>query len=151
MKAFLFAFLILFTAACNYTAPADENASAAAPEKIDSLKKEVMAAHDRVMPKMNPMGQQQRQLRAQAPGSADSLGFIDAAAKLKQAQDRMMNWMREFKAPDEQNWSEAEKTAYLEKELTKMQALEKFTEASMATADSLLQRPRAKNADTTAP
>ena len=90
------------------------------------------------MPKMSPMGRQQSKLADKAKGSVDSAIYYQAAADLKQAQQKMMDWMRAFEPVEENNWSEEEKLEYLQSEKEKMLAIEEFTNKAMARADSLL-------------
>jgi hypothetical protein len=51
----------------------------------------------------------------------------------------MMNWMREFQSPDEQNWDAAQKAEYLKAEKAKMIEIEMFTFNTMHLADSIIE------------
>lgn len=75
----------------------------------DELMKQVMAAHDEVMPKMGDLRKTAKALQAQA----DSLSALtdqdytprvvelrQAAQKIEEANEGMMAWMRQFEVPD---------------------------------------------------
>jgi hypothetical protein len=78
-------------------------------EQKDALMAEVMAAHDEVMPKMGELRKTAKDLHAKA----DSLGALtdqdfsaeistlrQAAKKIEDANEGMMEWMRPFEMPD---------------------------------------------------
>jgi hypothetical protein len=78
-------------------------------EQRDALMAEVMAAHDEVMPKMGELRKTAKDLQAKA----DSLGALTdqdfaaeistlrrAAKKIEDANEGMMEWMRQFEMPD---------------------------------------------------
>lgn len=140
MKALRFLPLLLLLAACqNQSPPQGENAAAAA-QKVDSLRQEVMALHDQVMPLMNPMGRMRNALMAQKErAGADSAAFRQAADDLAEAQERMMQWMRQYRSPKEIDGGTEEKLAYLADQQTKMEEVEAFTQQAMRRAERLLR------------
>lgn len=145
MRKAMFLGLLIGLVACQNQSQGEPAAGAGEPvEQTEELKRQVMAVHDEVMPLMNPMGRMQAKLREVAQSESDSMAYLQAAADLREAQEGMMNWMRNFKPVDEQEWSEAEKSRYLREELDKMLALKSFTDDAVQLADSLLaaKQPR---------
>lgn len=78
-------------------------------EQKDALMAEVMAAHDEVMPKMGELRKTAKALQAKA----DSLGALtdqdfsaeintlrQTAKRIEDANEVMMEWMRQFEMPD---------------------------------------------------
>ena len=78
-------------------------------EQKDALMAEVMAAHDEVMPKMGELRKTAKALQARA----DSLGALtgqdfaaeistlrQTAERIEDANEGMMEWMRQFEMPD---------------------------------------------------
>ncbi len=143
MKQVLFYSLLFLAVACQNAgsnkAAADSDSEEKDGQRVSILKQEVMAAHDRVMPSMGQMRRQQKQLRQMAQTSPDSALYLEVAINLKKADDGMMEWMHNFKAPDEQDWSEEEKAQYLMEQKAKMIEIENLTFQNMYLADSILQ------------
>lgn len=84
------------------------------PAKNDPAKPlydEVMKIHDDVMPKMSDINRYQKQLRKQLDTESDSTKkvILNAINNLEMADEGMMQWMADFKVPDE----EPAKTTYL--------------------------------------
>ena len=98
-------------------------AIACSPSKkseISALKEQVMQVHDEVMPKMGELMKTEKRLKSKADSlitAADSVSAqacLDAASKINEANESMMNWMRNFQV-DFQG-SEAEILGYLEEQ-----------------------------------
>jgi hypothetical protein len=105
--------------------------------QIDSLKKAVLSAHDRVMPQMNPMGRLRNRLQeAAGEQPADSSQYRQAAKALAQAQAQMKRWMRQFRLPEDS--SAAFQKRYLKDQYQVMRGIENRTEAAMKQARQLL-------------
>lgn len=142
MSRFLIALFAIVFVSCNNLA-SNEGSTSNESENMDEVKKakqEVMDAHDRVMPLMTPMGQKQRQLMDLAKQSEDTVTYVEAIANLREAQKQMMDWMHMFQAPDEQDWTDAQKIDYLDEELEKMMEIEQFTKNAIDQADILLKQ-----------
>lgn len=135
--------IVLFASACqNQSASSEaENGenSEATSTQVKELKHDVMAVHDRVMPKMNKMSQLQTQLKKTAAGKPDSARFMSIASELNQAQEGMMNWMRNFKYPEDEGWSKEETVEYLRGQKDEMLQIEQQTNLSIQRADSILE------------
>ncbi len=80
--------------------------------KKDALFKEVMAAHDEVMPKMGDMNRLAKSLTAKADSlsqmtdqdySAQVANLRQAAKNVEEANEGMMQWMRQFEMPDNES------------------------------------------------
>jgi hypothetical protein len=134
--------LVLGLAACQNkpegqgAAPSKE-APSVAQSQIDSLKKAVLAAHDRVMPQMNPMGRLRNRLQeAAGEQPADSSQYRQAAKALAQAQEEMKRWMRQFRLPEDS--SAAFQKRYLKGQYQVMRGIETRTETAMKQARQLL-------------
>lgn len=137
MKKLSFALLALSLLwACNNTeasaeeATSDSNASA-------SLREEVMALHDKVMPEMTPMSKLQGELMTASVGRDDSADIMTVATELKYAKDAMMVWMREFSGNFDESWSEAEKVAFFTAEKAKMERIDAKTQEALANGKAL--------------
>ncbi|MDR9374670.1 MAG: hypothetical protein RI842_00435 [Schleiferiaceae bacterium] len=105
--------------------------------QIDSLKKAVLSAHDRVMPQMNPMGRLRNRLQeAAGEQPADSSQYRQAAKALAQAQAQMKRWMRQFRLPEDS--SAAFQERYLKDQYQVMRGIENRTETAMKQARQLL-------------
>ena len=98
--------------------------------KVENKRKEVFAIHDEIMPEMGNLMKLKRETKAKIH-LLDSLG-IDAKVdelntiiqKLDEADEAMMEWMRNFKDPTEKT-SETEALDYLEEELKKIKEVKK--------------------------
>ena len=136
MRKIFFALAILSFTACQ--SGSDNDISGEAKDPVGELKSEVMEVHDRVMPEMNPMGNLQRKLKKQAEGRADSARYLEASKRLEKAQEMMMTWMKEFKQPEDQGWSQEKAIEYLNGEKEKMREIEEYTEEAIANAQMVL-------------
>ena len=88
--------IILMVGLVACTVPPSENTSS--PE---DLKKEVMAIHDEVMPKMGDLRKTEKALRDAAGEVEDmvqSLALSEAADAIGDANENMMVWMRNYDA-----------------------------------------------------
>lgn len=118
-------------------------------EQRDILYQEVIAVHDQVMPKMQDIVALQEKIRIQI----DSLNEMDSTSKsisnlreinvmLKNADDAMMNWMREFKP--EMNAKEVENEeamTYLKNEMNRIIEVQKVVNKSIENAHTFLDKP----------
>ncbi|QNR22738.1 hypothetical protein [Croceimicrobium hydrocarbonivorans] len=130
--------------ACNNSPAQVENSSASTSENSESLKKEVMELHDKVMPQMTPMSKLQGQLMQASVGRADSIDIMTAATELKYAKEAMMVWMREFSSNFEESWSEEEKVAFFKSEKMKMERIDSKTTDALAAGNELLAKLEAQ-------
>tara|TARA_R110002050_G_scaffold117633_2_gene234513 strand:+ start:301 stop:747 length:447 start_codon:yes stop_codon:yes gene_type:complete len=135
-KLSLFVLLFSFSIACQNNTPVEEE-TAVTSASSESLKKEVMDLHDKVMPEMTPMSKLQGQLQEAAIGSPDSLNYMTAAQDLKFAKQAMMEWMRGFSSTFNDDMSEAEKVSFLEAEKAKMMRIDSLTQAAINNAQEL--------------
>ena len=135
-KLSLFALLLSLSIACQNNAPVEEvNATTSASS--ESLKKEVMDLHDKIMPEMTPMSKLQGQLQEAAVGSPDSLNYMTAAQDLKFAKQAMMEWMRGFSSTFSDDMTEAEKVSFLETEKVKMMRIDSLTQVAINNAQEM--------------
>lgn len=136
-KLSLFALLLSFSIACQNNAPSEE-VSNTTDASSESLKKEVMDLHDKVMPEMTPMSKLQGQLQEASFGSEDSITYMTAAQDLKFAKQAMMEWMRNFSSTFNDNMSEEEKVKFLESEKEKMLRIDSITQAAINKGQELV-------------
>ena len=85
----------------------------------EKLNLEIMEVHDRLMPKMGELYKWEKKLRAEALNSPYSALFLRHAEAIAEANEYMMDWMRNFKVNFE--GTEQEKEQYL---LTQKQGIE---------------------------
>ncbi len=93
---------------------------------------EIMRIHDEVMPEMSTMRRYRKQLLAK--GNNDQI--MQAVTDLTKADERMMDWMAEFKMPE--NVGEKDKISYLNKELISVAAMNKQIKDAMTQAESII-------------
>jgi hypothetical protein len=140
MKKFSFALLSLgLLWACNEAPAAESSAADDASSKIETLRSEVMALHDQVMPEMAPMGKLQGELMTASVGSADSMSYMTAAMELKYAKDAMMKWMREFDSNFDENWDDTAQIEFMEGEKMKMERIIDITEKALSNGQGTLK------------
>ncbi len=97
-------------------------------EKYD----EIMRIHDEVMPEMSTMRRYKKKLLKK--GKSDDI--MQAVTDLTKADERMMDWMAEFKMP--KDVSEKERISYLNKELTSVTAMNQQIKDAMTQAESII-------------
>tara|TARA_R110002050_G_scaffold211300_1_gene347399 strand:- start:276 stop:728 length:453 start_codon:yes stop_codon:yes gene_type:complete len=137
-KLTLLAFVLGIGIACqNNPNTEEESTETTASASSESLKKEVMDLHDKIMPEMTPMSKLQGQLQEAAVGSPDSLNYMTAAQDLKFAKQAMMEWMRGFSCTFSDDMSESEKISFLEAEKAKMMRIDSLTQAAINKAQEL--------------
>lgn len=134
-KIFYFLSLSVLLVACNENAP--DAATDLNDNNIVQLKGEVMKIHDATMSKKGDLQSLLSSLKtAKYTNTTDSIAVQQAYKALKGADQSMMDWMRQFKQVDEQGWSDAEKTSYLESELKKMTVIENATLEALSLGNS---------------
>ena len=90
------------------------------------LYNKVMDVHDEVMPKMDDIYQQKKELQDKlATKPVDSLELQQKIARLDSADHMMMDWMHQFNPPDEKA-SDDEAEKYLEDQLAKVNAMRDY-------------------------
>lgn len=110
-------------------------------DELTTLKEEVMAMHDEVMPKMSELRYTQKALMLQVDSlmSSDSLRsatLIGASNEIIAANEAMMNWMRNYE-PDYQGTKE-EIISYLEQQKEAIQKVKNDMERSLENGKQLL-------------
>lgn len=142
-KLGLFLISLSFLAACNSAGPSEE-AQSSAGDDIATLKDEVMALHDKVMPEMTPMSKLQSQLLNASVGSADSITIVTTATELKYAKDAMMKWMHDYSNTWDEAWTNEEKAVFLKGEKEKMARIDELTQQALSNGQSMLEQLSAK-------
>lgn len=136
----LFAAILIFS--CGTSSENSTN-SDSAPEEIslDSLKSQVLAIHDEVMPKIGKL----RKTRIELETLADSLMAVDStraaiftslASDIAGASEGMMQWMRSFE-PDFEGTDEEIKQ-YLENQRVAVQKVKEDMNSSLAKGEEAL-------------
>lgn len=119
--------------------------------RVESLFKEVIEVHDRVMAQKGNIGGLINTIkRSEGATSVDSLKLMQAYTDLKRVDNDMMVWMREFDAENATGgvWSDEQKIIYLESEKNKMQTIEKDTDETLAHAKNSISEVSLKPAKT---
>lgn len=118
-----------------------------APDEEEQLRAEVMEIHDRAMRRMSEI----RKLSTQLTDSIENTGvnpmyqeeainaYRNRLKELKDADDAMRQWMRQFKA-DQEGLSKEEQLAYLQKEKQRVQEVEQEMNESIRAAREVLQK-----------
>lgn len=123
---YYFLLLVLGVLSCK-----NHSANTASPK--DELYDSVMAIHDKVMPEMSKIHDLKRSLKSSQDPKVNIVVLKNIKA-LEEADEAMMQWMAEFKVPEEEG---ARKT-YLINEKTKIQNVSDQMYTSMAAATLLL-------------
>ena len=121
---------------------------AACSEKQESTAmKEVMVIHDQTMPRMGELGQLVGKLKAIENDSTEmGIAYMDARKDLQNANEEMMNWMKNFGdqfTPDEIINGAAlskDKVKLLTEEKRKAQQMQQHIENSITNAQNLLDK-----------
>lgn len=146
MKKFLSLVAILAIAfnfvACNGEAE-EQN------KQIETIKAEVMKIHDDAMAKMGDLGTLEKTLDEKVASikndttmATDSLAMISvtnyetAITSIKEAKAGMMEWMNNFKAPNEEATFE-EKKAFYDEEMKKVTVVMEDINASIAAGEEM--------------
>ncbi|MEM6264449.1 MAG: hypothetical protein AAGI38_18180 [Bacteroidota bacterium] len=119
-------------------------------ELQDKLMGEVMAVHDEVMPKMGQIHELEKAVGSKITMlTADSTAIPDSAmlatlqqvaTNLKNADDGMMNWMREFEKPDPATQSHEEIMEYLTGEMVKVEEVKTSMLSAIEEANGLVSK-----------
>ena len=115
-------------------------------DPVVALQKEVIAVHDEVMPKMGEISQLEKTLRQEreklaqleVPDSTQMELLLAEITRLKQANERMMDWMRNYEAPSPEQ-DQAEALSYLNEQMEKIVAVKSDMLESMEHAKTLIK------------
>jgi hypothetical protein len=112
---------------------------ASGQEEKKELETRVLAIHDEAMTRMDEIIRLRRTLRdtrdTLAARQADSTAILTLEREingLDQADEAMMQWMRQYKAPDTLQHEQA--MTYLQQELTKIQRVQTILDSTIAAA-----------------
>lgn len=142
MKSFLLAFfavIVLFTSSCS---------SSSNQQNIESLREEVIAIHDEVMPRMGELKTLRKEIAAKANelNQADSINnttevneLKDLAVRMDDAFEGMFVWMRQFNSSYE-GMEKDEIEAYLQEQKEKVKVVNSDIKNSIQEAKSKLNR-----------
>lgn len=116
------------------------------PSEEEQLREEVMTIHDRAMLRMSEI----RRLSSQLNDSIENTGvnpmyqeeainsYRNRLKELKDADEAMRQWMRQFKQ-DEEGMDEEERITYLRKEKEKIQQVERKMNEAIGAAREVLR------------
>lgn len=111
-------------------------------KELEKLALEVMDAHDRTMAdygKIRPLTKNLLELEVVQTDSIIKKELIDASLALEKADDDMMNWMHNYKAPEDFLPFEEKKAYYLD-EKAKIEGIEKQTNRAMDRANLIIEK-----------
>ena len=108
--------------------------------KVETLTKEVLEVHDKTMKQMGTMAKLRTRLKEEWKTANDTAAYYNAYEDLKQANEDMMDWMRNFKDPEEQDWPEEQKVEYLQEQKQKIDGVEEYIESSIEKAQKVLSK-----------
>ncbi|KYG83304.1 hypothetical protein [Roseivirga echinicomitans] len=124
--------IILFVFAC-----------AKKEDKFETLKTEVFAIHDEVMPKLGELMSLKKKVLDKANASENPDELRDIALSLEKAQEGMMKWMNDWGAnstPHVNNEStEEEKMAFINAEMERVKKVKEEINSSIAAAKEALK------------
>lgn len=103
---------------------------------IPTLKSEVMAIHDEVMPKMGELRKTSKELRSVAEEDSSKVQWVETADLISNADESMMVWMRGFEPNYE--GSNQEIIRYLQDQKVKIERVREDINGSLAKGKSLL-------------
>ena len=119
-------------------------ASCAQKKEADNRMEKVIAVHDAVMPKMSRIGQLISELEPLADSTAAGEPYSEAIEELKDANTGMMEWMQGFGDRFDQAEIQegkalsAQKSAWLDEEVIKVEEMAEAMSRSIAKAELLL-------------
>ena len=145
MKKFVILFAAMtFAVACgNSTESTEDQTQETGEVKSEVLKREIMEVHDKTMSKMHMLSMLEKDLKERAKtAEGDTAAFHNARMDVKMAHSDMMEWMHNFKNPDEMEVSEEEKVEYLAAEKEKVLQLEEYTARSIDNAKLVISGER---------
>lgn len=122
--------VLAITASCNQTT-----------ESVKDLEAEVMSIHDEVMPKMGTLMNLKKQLKVKVneldsgSNKRDSLTLLIQG--LEEADEEMMQWMRNYKKPSEE-MSDEHAIEYLKQEKNKIEEVKEKINSSEEAAKAAL-------------
>ncbi|WP_339608636.1 hypothetical protein [uncultured Roseivirga sp.] len=131
-KAISLLVIVLFVFAC-----------AKKEDKFETLKTEVFAIHDEVMPKMGELMTLKKKVLEKVASGTNPDELRDAALNLEKAQEGMMKWMNEWSAnstPHVNNEStEEEKMTFINAEIERVKKVKEDINSSIAEAKEILK------------
>ncbi|KOF03905.1 hypothetical protein AWW67_15465 [Roseivirga seohaensis] len=131
-RAFSLFVIILFVFACEKK-----------EDKFDTLKTEVFAIHDEVMPKMGELMSLKKKILDKVEGSANPDELRGIALSLEKAQEGMMSWMNDWSknsTPHVNNEStEEEKMTFINAEIVRVKKVKEDINSSIAAAKKALE------------
>jgi hypothetical protein len=105
---------------------------------IPSLKAEVIAIHDEVMPKMGELRKVSKELRLAAEADSTKADWVETADQIAAANESMMVWMRGFE-PNYEGTDE-EIVNYLQDQKVKVEKVRDDMNGSLAAGKALLDQ-----------
>lgn len=136
-------YIILFVLPLALFAACQGNASN--EEEKTELENKVMAIHDEAMAKMGDIYKLRRSLRsmrdtleAQQADSSAILPLEQEITGLNMADEAMMQWMRQYKAPDTLQHEQA--MQYLQQELTKVERVQTIMDSTLEAAQATVKK-----------
>ncbi|MCX2739784.1 hypothetical protein [Pontibacter anaerobius] len=133
----LFALPLALLSGCQ-SAPSEE-------EKKAELQSQVMTIHDEAMAKMDNIHKLRRNLRSTrdtlAAQQADSTAILPLEQELSgldKADEAMMQWMRQYRAPDTLQHEQA--MQYLQQELIKIQQVQTIMDSTIEAAQATITK-----------
>lgn len=131
-RAFSLFVIILFVFACEKK-----------EDKFETLKTEVFAIHDEVMPKMGELMSLKKKILDKVEGSANPDELRGIALSLEKAQEGMMSWMNDWSknsTPHVNNEStEEEKMTFINAEIVRVKKVKEDINSSIAAAKKALE------------
>ncbi|ADR23350.1 hypothetical protein MATR_28010 [Marivirga tractuosa] len=108
---------------------------------IEKLKSETIAIHDEVMPKMDDIMKLKKALKAKKDTSEDVKPnqVQDLILALEEADEAMMNWMRNYD-PRMEAMSDEEKIAYLKRQKKSIEEVSEKMKFSISEAEAFLNQ-----------
>ena len=136
---FLALFIITLTISCSPNQDKEQQ------KMEEELYAEVMAVHDEVMPKMSRILSLERELKEAVEGldsasseSLEKLEYLERhIARLQEADEAMMQWMRSFEV-NQEGWAHDSIMSYLEKEKKRISQVQDKMLVAIEEAEGLL-------------
>jgi len=110
------------------------------PNDIQVLKEEVIVIHDEVMPLMDPLYNQRQKLQQKMKEGGDSLTLQKLILEIKEAEEGMMRWMRQYE-PDFEGKTKEETLAYLQSQKEQIQKVNQEMKEALQKSKETLAQP----------
>ncbi len=134
--------------ACNNQPATDTIEEKEESSALKAMKEEIMSIHDTAMLRMTTSKRLMAELKEAWQTEVDSMPYQQAYRNLRQANDDMMEWMRNFELPEGDDVKDEELEAYLQEERRAIQAVDQNLKKAIEDGQELVKMENAEAEET---